>query len=138
MSAFRYGVEHGGQARHLSHDLFLSQLLLHELGLFTSYALEIQHIDGSITPVLYSASVYKDESGDVIDVFAIARDITEHKKAEEMLKSKLKEVTHLNEKLEQFAYVSSHDLQKPLRMITSYLHLLPSKYQGNLDEKTNN
>ncbi|AKB35071.1 sensory transduction histidine kinase [Methanosarcina siciliae C2J] len=50
------------------------------------YPLEIQHKDGHITPVLYNASVYKDESGEVIGVFAAARDITERKKAEEALK----------------------------------------------------
>ena len=64
-----------------------------------------------------------------------ARDITEQKKAEELLKLKLEELTQLNEELEQFAYVSSHDLQEPLRMITSYLQLLQRKYQGNLDDK---
>ena len=41
--------------------------------------------DGNITPVLYNASVYKDESGEVIGIFAAARDITERKKAEEFL-----------------------------------------------------
>ena len=64
-----------------------------------------------------------------------ARDITEQKKAEELLKLKLEELTQSNEELEQFAYVSSHDLQEPLRMITSYLQLLQRKYQGNLDDK---
>ncbi len=54
-------------------------------GLVRDYPLEIQHKDGHITPVLYNASVYKDESGKVIGVFAAARDITELKKAEKKL-----------------------------------------------------
>ncbi len=63
------------------------------------------------------------------------RDITEQKKAEKMLKLKLEELARSNEELEQFAYVSSHDLQGPLRMITNYLQLLQRRYQGNLDDK---
>ena len=50
------------------------------------YPLEIRHKDGHVTPVLYNASVYRDENGEVIGVFAAARDITERKKAEEALK----------------------------------------------------
>ena len=50
------------------------------------YPLEIRHKDGKITPVLYNASVYRDENGEVIGVFAAARDITELKRAEEALK----------------------------------------------------
>ena len=104
-------------------------------GFISDYALEIQHKDGSIIPVLYNASVYQDESGKVIGVFAAARDVTTLKKAEIMLKLKIEELKRSNEELEQFAYVSSHDLQEPLRMITSYLQLLQRKYQGNLDDK---
>ncbi len=104
-------------------------------GCVSDYALEIRHRNGSITPVLFNASVYKNESGEVIGVFAAARDITERKKAEDILKLKLEELRQTNEELEQFAYVSSHDLQEPLRMISSYLQLLQRRYQGKLDEK---
>jgi len=55
-------------------------------GLVRDYPLEIQHKDGHITPVLYNASVYRGESGEVIGVLATARDITELKKAEKALK----------------------------------------------------
>ncbi len=50
------------------------------------YPLEIQHKDGHLTPVLYNASIYRDENGEVIGVFASARDIAGLKKAEEALK----------------------------------------------------
>ena len=49
-------------------------------GFVRDYPLEIQHKDGHITPVLYNASVYHDESGNVVGVFAAARDVTEAKK----------------------------------------------------------
>jgi len=70
-----------------------------------------------------------------VAVSCIGRDITKRKKAEETLKMKLEELRRSNEELEQFAYVSSHDLQEPLRMISSYLQLLQRRYEGNLDEK---
>jgi PAS domain S-box-containing protein len=59
--------------------------LVFKEGFVRDYALEIRHRDGRITPVLYNASVYRDESGKVIGVFAAARDITERKKAEREL-----------------------------------------------------
>ena len=55
-------------------------------GSVRDYGLEIRHRDGKITPVLYNATVFKDEKGDVAGVFAAARDITERKKAESALR----------------------------------------------------
>jgi len=55
-------------------------------GMVRDYPLELQHRDGGVTSVLYNASVYRDQSGQVIGVFAAARDITERKQAEQTLR----------------------------------------------------
>lgn len=56
-----------------------------ETGSVYNYELNIRHKNGQITPVLYNASVYYDEAGQVLGVFAAARDISERKKAERQL-----------------------------------------------------
>jgi light-regulated signal transduction histidine kinase (bacteriophytochrome) len=70
------------------------------------------------------------------------RDITERRKAEESLQASkeelerlLSEVQRSNQDLQQFAYVASHDLQEPLRMVSGFLELLERRYQHVLDEK---
>jgi uncharacterized protein with PQ loop repeat len=57
-------------------------------GFVRDYPLAIRHISGKITEVLYNATVYKDENGDVLGVFAAARDVTERKRVEEALKER--------------------------------------------------
>jgi light-regulated signal transduction histidine kinase (bacteriophytochrome) len=60
--------------------------------------------------------------------------ITEKIKAQEDLRKLNKRLTESNKELEQFAYVASHDLQEPLRMVSSFLQLLEKKYKTQLDD----
>ena len=85
-------------------------------GLVRDYPLKIKNKDGYITPVLYNASVYKDEFGNVIGVFAAARDITQLKKAEENIKASLEEKEILLREIH-------HRVKNNLQIISSLLSL---------------
>lgn len=101
-------------------------------GVITPLEKEYIRKDGSRISILLGAVTTDEERNEGV-VFVL--DITERKNAEALLKSKLEELARSNEELEQFAYISSHDMQEPLRMISSYLQLLQRKYQGSLDDK---
>lgn len=64
-------------------------------------------------------------------------DISFRKSSEALIQQKSEELIRSNKELEQFAYVASHDLQEPLRIITSYIQLLEKGYKDKLDEEAN-
>jgi len=75
----------------------------------------------------------RDEAGRTVGLVGIYEDITELKLTERILLEKNDELLRSNADLEQFAYVSSHDLQAPLRSVVSYAQLLERRFGGRLD-----
>ncbi|MFN4764384.1 PAS domain S-box protein [Gillisia sp. Q332] len=98
--------------------------------------------DKNVAVVLERGYIIRDTTGKALKMIGSMQDITELKQNERaleelnfILKSRANELAVSNAELEQFAYIASHDLQEPLRMVTSFLSQLQKKYEDQLDEK---
>jgi PAS domain S-box-containing protein len=105
-------------------------------GVSARFDVQARIADDRFLDLDFSLIAVKDAAGNVTHLIPSGVDITERKRAEESLKLSNSRLLTVNEELAQFAYIASHDLQEPLRTLSSYTQLLARKNKGRLDDES--
>jgi PAS domain S-box-containing protein len=85
--------------------------------------------------VRLSASVVRDEGSNPMNTISLVEEITYRRQAEDALAAQAAELARSNADLQQFAWVTSHDLREPIRTLIAFSQLLQTRYRNNLDEQ---
>jgi len=118
------------------HEIIFDADNRRKAGVADSYEIELAHKNGSRVPTIIKGSPRLDSNtGKFVGSLVVLTDITELKRAKEDLQQQTIELERSNQDLERFAYISSHDLQEPLRKIQAFGDRLRSKYENSLDER---
>jgi len=99
-------------------------------GVCPPFEKEFQHKDGSRVPALCGAALIDRASRSWV---CFVLDLNDRKDAERRLRDMAEELARSNRDLQDFAYIASHDLKEPLRMVSSFVRLIAQRYHGKLD-----
>jgi PAS domain S-box-containing protein len=106
-------------------------------GEFWENEFRVRKVDNSYAYIIDKGYILRDPQGKAIRMIGAIQDISKRKETEMELFEANKRLGNANEELKAFAFLASHDMREPLRMITSFMALLQKKYSSQLDEKAN-
>ncbi|MDF2454457.1 MAG: hypothetical protein K0R51_450 [Cytophagaceae bacterium] len=104
-------------------------------GALTDYEMTVRTKEGVFKHISVNSCIIYDAKGTAHHIDGVIRDLTERKKYEMQVETQNQQLEIKNKELEQFAYISSHDLQEPLLTLMSVSDAIKEEYKGKLDEK---